>query len=232
MSSDIDILYILPGDTRSKDRVVPLDNILKIGHSAKPTASELTRAYNERLHKALLQAEPIIAKAWGTAEWKKRAVAAAVAAPITDSREQAVQNTFLIQDCWANVYQPTGNYRSPELKALADEFSVLLRGKFFDQVDTKVRASHIEATGARNDPRNFDLSDWDQIDDTWWCIKSGEIEIHLSSDPGLSWEVSQMKQEENIVAPLYIPIFGDAYAEAVRLYDIHEKARVSSVRRP
>ncbi|PPC84525.1 MAG: hypothetical protein CTY39_08590, partial [Hyphomicrobium sp.] len=110
--------------------------------------------------------------------------------------------------------------------------SVLLRGKFFDQVDTKVRASHIEATGARNDPRNFDLSDWDQIDDTWWCIKSGEIEIHLSSDPGLSWEVSQMKQEENIVAPLYIPIFGDAYAEAVRLYDIHEKARVSSVRRP
>lgn len=32
MSSDIDILYILPGDTRSKDRVVPLDNILKIEH--------------------------------------------------------------------------------------------------------------------------------------------------------------------------------------------------------
>lgn len=98
--------------------------------------------------------------------------------------------------------------------------------------NTQVRVTHIEATGARNDPSNFDLSEWDQIDDTWWYRKSGDIEIHLSSDPDLSWEISQVKQGENIVIPLYMPNFDDAYAEAVRLFEFHEKARTSLVPRP
>jgi hypothetical protein len=94
--------------------------------------------------------------------------------------------------------------------------------------DAVMRATHVEVNGPRNNPKNFDLSEWDQVDDTWWYRKSGDIEIHLSSDLGLSWEISQVKQGENIVNPLYTPQFDDAFAEATRLFEFHEKVRATS----
>jgi hypothetical protein len=91
--------------------------------------------------------------------------------------------------------------------------------------------THVEKAGPWNDPRNFDLSKWDQVESTWWYRKSGEVEIRLSSDPGLNWEVSQMKSGEALSTPLYTPNFDDALAEATRIFAFHERARASQVPR-
>lgn len=90
-----------------------------------------------------------------------------------------------------------------------------------------MQITHFEKSGPRNDPRNFDLSKWDRIGQTWWYRKYGDIEIYLSSDAGLNWEISQMKHGENMVKPVYISNFDDAYAEATRLCEFHEKAQLT-----
>lgn len=79
-------------------------------------------------------------------------------------------------------------------------------------------------TGTRNDPRDFDMSEWDLIELNWWYRRSGDVEIHLRADSDLGWEVSQLKRGESIVNPLYIPSFDDAYSEAMRLSDFLERA--------
>lgn len=74
--------------------------------------------------------------------------------------------------------------------------------------------AYVQAVNAaivdRNDPNQFDLHMWDQVQMNWFVKKVGETEVHLKAGPESGWEITVREGGNDDRAPLFVPVFGDA----------------------